>query len=590
MVVLNTDKSTLSRIVVDLEASLYGLSLIILFIDTMYCLRPGIVYTVGRVSIVGNDDFTVFGTLLLDQSLFWIITIILSSIIIVSTRKKQYLFITLLGIAGFSTTMYMSKWITLMLTILSVIILSIVLIHERGWRSILKNIVYGIAVFEFLKIIYLASKALTGFYPWFYSAIHTNIVITYYSWFLIPAILYFTVFYGALRILCETGLRTHIIKKICTNLSKLWRELGERSKPITRSVSDSAISSYLFIGLVLSFFISILPYFPTLNPRDIPVNTDWIYYYNWLKQMISGDFSVLYAHSDRPLYLILLYSIWFVTRIDPRTLAVYHNIILLPLYTFSTYLLALKWAGRRVADITVLITPFSPIFLSFIYGGFQANLLAISLVFISIYLIMSNSKKKFLGGLLLFWLTMFVHEWTWTQYIFILTVYVFLRILKTRLEHKGFVWRDKILLCFVMISYIIDFAKQYLFNMYSAAVVVEKANIMAGPMPYVESLHWYITIYTGGTLDNPLFYATALLGLDIMGLSVPSLAVILSLLPSIMPWKIIMYRLLLNTPITVLTAHGLCRVGPKTRFLLLVSLIGIGLWRLYSIIPGLSLS
>ncbi|MCD6301558.1 MAG: hypothetical protein J7L82_05755, partial [Staphylothermus sp.] len=413
--------------------------------------------------------------------------------------------------------------------------------------------------------------------------------ISYYLWFAIPLILYIMIIYGALRVLYETSLLPNLAKRIYMHVLRLWERLRGHSMQLTDSSPSSIISIYLVIGLVLSLVISILPYIPTLNPENIPVNTDWVFYYNWLRQMISGDFSVLYARSDRPLYLLFLYSIWFITRIDPKIIAVYHNVITLSLYTFSSYLLALRWADRKTAELTALITPFSPMFLSFIYGGFQANLFAISLVFISIYLIMSSSKRGFFAGLFLFWLVMFIHEWTWTQYIFVLTAYVALRMLRKLISKGGISWRDKALLYFIIFCYAVDLAKQFLFNMFSVAVVARTA-IPPARMNFIDSLHWYITIYTGGSLDNPLFYIISLLGLDLLGLSIPGLAVVLSLLPAFLPWKVITYRLLLNTPLVVLAAQGLSRVSWRIRVLLLVSLIGMGLWRLYSIIPGLSLS
>ena len=585
-----SEKGLPETIIMDLAASFYGLSLIILFVDTMYYLRPGIAYTVGRVTVIGVDNFTVFGTILLDQIVFWAMAMLLSSAITVFTGRKQYLFITLICAVSFFAITYTAKQATLMPSILAAIALSIALVQWRDWRLIPKSIVYGLGVFEFLKIIYLASKALTGIYPRLSPSVYTNIVISYYLWFIIPVALCLIIFYGVARTLYDTGVLSYILKRIHSHVSMFWRKLIEPDEPVNKPGSGTIISKYLLIGLVLSLVVGILPYLPTLNPRGISVNTDWIYYYNWLKQMVDGDFSPLYKHSDRPLYLLFLYSIWSLVKTDPRTLAIYHNIVLLPLYTFSTYLLALKWAGKKTADMVALITPFSPIFLSFVYGGFQANLMAISLVFTSIYLVMSGSKRSFFAGLLLFLLTMFVHEWTWTQYMIVLTVYVFLRILRTRLNLRRLDWRDKALLCFIVFSYIVDFGKQCLFNMFSSAIVAEKAIAMASPMPYVDSIHWYVTIYTGGTLNNPLFYATAVLGLNLVGLSIPGLATILSLLPTVMPWKVITYRLILNTPITILAAQGLCKTGEKTRLLLLVSLMGIGLWRLYSIIPGLSLS
>ncbi len=561
---------------------LLGLLVIVLFMDTMYYFRAGIVFTVGRVSIVGEDVFTFTGSFLLDLVVCYIFATILSIYLCLCGRKNCLFLLFLLPGYFF---LVMSHGLALFYLVILIIAVSLYMLKTTGGNSVLRGLLYGLSVLEFWKIIYLLVLGLTNQYLWFTTPLYVNIIVTYYLWPVIPFIIYVLIIYGGIRLSYEIGLITRFMGFIKEYLVKV------PSKTMyIEAMGERVFSPYLFIGLALSIIIGIIPYLPTLNPKGLSLNTDWIYYYNWLKEMISGDMTVLYTRSDRPLYLLILYSVWLITRVDPRIIAVYHNIALFPLYVFSTYLLALRWSGKRTAELAAVITPFSPVFLSFIYGGFQANLFAISLVYVSLYLLMSRDKQEKIAGLFILATIMFIHEWTWTQYIIVLAIYVLAKTLHNLKYKQKFVWIDKILIIYIVVSLLVDFSKQFLFSMFSAETVFMKANIMTHHMGYVDSLHWYTTIFTGGTLDNPLFFILAVMGIDLLGLCIPGIAVILSLAPCILPWNIIMYRLVLNTPLNILAAHGLEKMNTKTRVYVLIALIGLGLWRLYSIIPGLSLT
>ncbi|MET1160006.1 MAG: hypothetical protein ABWW65_03505 [Thermoprotei archaeon] len=573
---------------------LYGLALTILLMDIPYLHRLGIVVTVSRVSVVGVDNYLFTGVFHLDQLILWTILLSIAVLGALLYRERIWYLLTLLSLTGLLLLHFaVNPHILTYTGAIIVVILFIIFTKKKILRDTIWGVLATLTIFELIKIAYLAVKLFTGSYPWFAIPVYVNAVLTYYLWFLIPLVMALIAIYGFLSILTNMGIlrrRPRILEALVPLFP--WKLSYSRSRNKEEEINRGAgrfSDKYLLVGILFSIAMGVIPYAPTLNPDLHPVNTDWVYYNKWLQDMVEGDYSVLFTRSDRPLYLILLYTVWLVTRVEPRAIAVYHNIFLFPLYTFSVYMLAKRVLGNRAAGYVALVTPFSPIFLSFIYGGFQANLFAISLVYLSLYFLLGSRREALLGSLL-FITIMFIHEWTWTQYTFILTGYAVSRIISWRLGKIELEWRDKLLIYVLVAGYAIDLSKNLLFNMYSAVTVTGTAVSALKPMPYLDSIHFYTTIYTGGTLNNPLFYMISLIGLCAMGSPLLGLSITLSLIPVFISWNIFTYRLILNAPFTLLAGYGLCRVRPSTRVMLIVSLLGISLWKLYSIVPELPLT
>ncbi len=585
----------LAKILPEIILPLLGVSFIILFMDLLFISNIGLVATIGRVSVIGKNVYTFTGNIRLDLLYMWLM-IFVSFILhyFILYRRGFYLGISGLSILGLILTLTgVNVSINILLAVLCFMIWALHSLREKRLDSIILAIAYGVAVVEFVKILYLAIRALAGVYPWFNHPVYVNVVVWYALWPLVPSSIILIVLSGLSRILFEIGILPQDTRKKIDGYLALLREKLPGIERIFTAINrgeEKLLSPVLFLGIALSILMGVLPYISSLNPSGTPVNTDWIYYYKWLNKMINHDFSILATRSDRPLYMLILYFVWLITGIDPKTIAVYHNIPLFGLYTFSVYLLTMRWLGRKPADIAAVVAPFSPIMLSYLYGGFHANLFAVSLIFIALSLIMSDSRRKLVFGLVLLGAVMFIHEWTWTQYMFVFTGYIVLRMITWVKKRDTMGWRDTAIIIFLVAGFTIDFSKQLLLGAFSSATVVERATSIGMKRSYIDGFHWFTTIYTGGTLDNPLFYILALLGIDALGLSIPGVSIVASLAPIMLPNTVITYRLLLNAPLIPLTAYGLSKLEPKLRLLLIVSLIGIGLWRLYSIIPGLPLT
>jgi len=571
--------------------ALYGLSLVIFLMDLTYVLKVGIVSTVGRVSIIGYNTYLFTGSLLYDQIIFWALMTASSTLLSLSMRSSIYSFfpLTLPFIGLVMAFMRYDSWMFLSLAVASIAATFIMIVKGGFIGGFIRSLLLVVAVLESFKIAYLLIKLLTGVYlSWFSTPVYVNIVIWYYLWPLVPTALIIVAVYGIFKTLLNlAGVQVSFFLKVRSVYTYL-ENLIRRPRAIDKGVNHGNPLTYLVAGLLLSIAMGVIPYIPTLNPEQRPVNTDWIYYYNWLNSMVGNDFSVLTRCPDRPLYSILLYAVWHILKVDPKAIAIYHNIALFPLHTLSLYLLARRWFGGEVASYAALLTPFSPTLLSFIYGGFQADLLAVSLIYISLYLLMGSRRDVFYG-LFLFSTVMFIHEWTWTQYMFVLTGYMLLRLAGRVLNRWKLDWRDRAILYYLPVGYAIDVSKNVFLNLFSAITVVERATFIES-MPYLDSTHFYTNIFMGGTLNNLLFYIVAMFGLSALSMNLPSLAIILSIVPTLIPWGNITYRLLLNTPLTLLVANGIVKQELQLRIYLMMSFAGIALWRLYSIIPGLPLT
>jgi len=574
--------------------SLYGLSLAVLAMDLPYILGMEVVVTVGRVSVIGPDIYLFTGSLVVDQAVFWLLVAASSILLAFTTRRFIYriplLAVSITGLI--SPIVLRSDSLYVILASISIAVVLVVVVLNHYLRELVQGVLLALAVVESIKVAYLLSRLATGAYLGPSTPVYFNAIASYYLWPLITAVLALIPLYSGLKALFRLlGPRV---------LSRLRLHGSPVNAPAASSGGWRRDAVYLFTGIALSVAMGLIPYAPTLNPQRRPVNVDWVFYYSYLNSMIKGDFNVLVTQSsrvlplsDRPLYLLLLYVAWYVTRLDPRTIAVYHNIVLLPLYTTSLYLLAKRWRGSRVAGYVALTAPFSPLFLSFIYGGFQADLLAVSLLYVSIYLLMGPGKRSVVSGLLLFTTVMFTHEWTFTQYALILAGYVFLRLTGRLLKYWRLGFRDKAIILYMATGLAFELARGSMLKAFNISSVVETALRMVDYRrvnPFTLDARFYTTIYTGGSLDDPVFYIIASTGLGALAMDLPSLAIVASTTLALLPWSLITYRVLINAPLQLLAGYSIAKRSKWVRIALVISMAGFGLWRLYSITPGLSLT
>lgn len=170
--------------------------------------------------------------------------------------------------------------------------------------------------------------------------------------------------------------------------------------------------------LFLSPLIYLIP-LTYLNVFRYPETVDWTYYYQWLNHPTFGG----WFFYSRPLYLAILYL--FGLFVNHTILAQIEFIPLLFIYAFSAYYLS-SAVNPSIGKLGLLMALFSPMLLTFLYSGLDANLFSISLMFISIALLI---RKKVLGSVLFSYLALSSHVYAWAQLeggiiIYIIALYV----------------------------------------------------------------------------------------------------------------------------------------------------------------------
>nr|WP_231918277.1 hypothetical protein [Saccharolobus solfataricus] len=180
--------------------------------------------------------------------------------------------------------------------------------------------------------------------------------------------------------------------------------------------------SQLFINPLIPFIvvllISLIPYLPFINPYKFPETVDFKYYYSWL---LAPTFSGWFFDS-RPVYLMLLYALSLIFK--PYTVAYYEFIFLSLLYTYSAYKLA-SAIDKSIASLSALLASVSPMLMTFLYSGLEANLFSISLMFISMSYLFK--KEKLSLAILFSLLSMFSHIYAWAQLSTGITLYYLLK-------------------------------------------------------------------------------------------------------------------------------------------------------------------
>jgi hypothetical protein len=180
---------------------------------------------------------------------------------------------------------------------------------------------------------------------------------------------------------------------------------------------------------LLSFMLPLIYLIPltSLNIFKYPETVDWIFYFNWLQHPTVGWFFY-----SRPLYLLILFI--FGIFINHLTLARLEFPPLAFLYVFSAYYLG-NTINKGLGPISAFMAGISPMLLTFLYSGLDANLFSISIMFIAISFLI---KRKTFPAILLSYVALFSHVYAWAQLegsilIYVLIIYLLKRSIPSHL-------------------------------------------------------------------------------------------------------------------------------------------------------------
>ncbi|PUA31911.1 MAG: hypothetical protein B7O98_07950 [Zestosphaera tikiterensis] len=503
-------------------------------------------------------------------------------------KVKDLTYVALLTVLTVLTYMYVFKLSLILYSITFSTALALTYVR-LGFKKVVYGLLYAVVAFQLPSLIYYVSLML-GFKAVFLAGV-SNFMIRFQAltWFLTP-----------------TSMVAYVVLLSLSKLKVVKPKDGVGGG--LNGLSDSSkhpLRIYLIVGVVLSVLVGLITYLPTVNPYLIPTNVDWIHYYNALNRMarsedyVSEAFKAWYSFGDRVAYMLLTYWLWRFLNVDLRVFAIYHNVLWLPLYTLSLYYLAKEVLGVERGKYVLLIAPFTPQTLSFLYGGYQADLLAVTLIYFSIALALKPKLWRACLAVAISTLALFTHVWSWTQYLIVLTAYL---ILTTPLTLKRR-WRASLNLRFLLtltlmtsVGAVIELIGVYRLHIYSSFDLLNTAlKLLSRFKPslkgYLSNLDFYLNIYTGGSLNNPIYYVASIASALTVGFTNDLISLnYLSFLAMTALSGVYAHRILVNTPTALALTTTLSYLEPNDRKALILCLITSFLSKALGFIPNLPLS
>ena len=554
------------------EARLAGLAAFlgfsVLLFDYSWFTGGSVWITSGRVSYLTGRGFLFTGYALVDI----VVVLGLGLLLLLFAGKRFYMVLTglSLGVLVVLFTVFSESLFIVYILLWMLLILGGFQYFYRG--SVLRGFLVGgllyMSAVGLAAILEVAGWIVTGETVAHPLPVLLILVDNYVVWMLSPLLLFIAGVLGGAA-LFSPGYRVRL-----TGFLGLGGDGGEEEP-----VGGWGWFPWVPLAMLLGFIVTLVPYLPSVNPGGVPVTTDWVYYYKWLRDVDAvGLWGVLEQHMDRPLYIILLYGVERLFHVDPRSIAVYQIFFLGQLYVVASYFLGRSLGGEGVGVLSALFAAVSPGFLSFMYGGFQSDFFTVSIVYFALGLIArAGSGRRLVLGFIVFDLAMFLHEWTWTQYILVLSLYAAVLVVR---EYRagGISGRGRLLLGLIVLSVLVDVAKSPLGVGWPSSIVgvTNASKNIYLHRGVVSSNHFLTTIYTGGSLNNPLYYMLVVLGSLFSG---PLLGAVLfsGLTPFALLHYLITYRVVVNTPLQVATGLFASRLSGLELLLLYISLLSVAL-------------
>jgi len=190
--------------------------------------------------------------------------------------------------------------------------------------------------------------------------------------------------------------------------------------------------------LLLSIALPLIPYSPSINPDFRSVSVDIRYYSMWLDHMLTSDCwsAVEYAfygmengvwNGNRPLYLLLLYGL--VSLGMPREVVLnFEAVFISPFFTLAVYFTAKRLSGSRLYALLASLAAVLGFNMTVgMMAGFFAAWTALILFYICVALTpsLTGGSLKSLAILLASSIAMlYIHPWTWSLLMAILTLHL----------------------------------------------------------------------------------------------------------------------------------------------------------------------
>jgi hypothetical protein len=549
-----------------------GLSTVLLYVATYGTLVGWVYTTSGRVTYQARF-FQGY------EGLFLLIATLLS---IYSTAASLGFSRLRVAVSAVYVALAVLTYVTRpqLLYIPYVALLVTLLVVHRG--RVVRNLAYGlalaVAVVEFPALVYRAAK-FAGLRPDPLEPAHL------FSTYLNSSLWY-----------------SSLVASVAVLLAPLARSRLRRSPNPGVGVGDEV---YLALALLVALVVGLAGYSPAVNPRRVPIDVDWVHYYRWLNTMMGSADPVATAvevAGDRAAFLILLYGVARLLKLDLLNLCVYMEVVLLQLYTLASYYLAREYFGSGVARYAALLAPLTPHALSFLYGGFQANLFSLTLTYLALGLSAKPRLRRLPLVLVLSVLASLTHAWAWLQFAALVATYlvasVALGVLRRR--RPGDYLALTPYLTFVAASTVAYLAlrthiRSRALDHFERGVGLLWTTVTTrSPNPGLlwRNAEFYYNVYTGGSLTSYIYWPLLLVGSLVTEVhSAPYAVALLPLAAALAMYSytahssLLAYRVAINLPTHLVVAKLFEGVPRGARVALYISLLSLALGRVLSIVP-----
>lgn len=205
---------------------------------------------------------------------------------------------------------------------------------------------------------------------------------------------------------------------------------------------------HLSLIVLMSIVITLYPYAVSGDQGslgvDIPGYVQTIEQYTYPGEFIKSIDNIFRIYGDRSLSLMIMYSMKEVSGVELETLLKYLPALLAPLLVISVYVFTKRvYSNQSVAVIAAFMAALSHQVVVGFYAAFYSNWMALITMYIaSLYLINSaNLGKAGFRSIFLFAvftiLTLFLHSYTWTYFIAIITLFLIWSIVQNLKAKKG---------------------------------------------------------------------------------------------------------------------------------------------------------
>ena len=351
----------------------------------------------------------------------------------------------------------------------------------------------------------------------------------------------------------------------------LRKEVGEEE------IKPSYGRLLLAVGVLSSLAVVYFPYRPDLNPAGMPVGLDISIYSGWMRQMLSiplGD-RLQYAlaigsEGSRPVFLLLLYSIAYLSNAGPETVVKFSPMILVPLLVTASYsFVRLGTGDGRRAGLTALLTAVSPVVTVGMWATYYTNWLALAETFLLFGLLLINLRAqsiwKNIGLVALSLALLLTHPWTWILVLSVTSLFV------SSLYGNPNLKAGVISLSYLMISGItVAILKAFEFGGFGIANAI-RYTLDQSSSPINQLLMFWPDVTKGltqtydGLLMNSALLALGLLAVTRLRFSaiydrLLILWILIASIPFLFVGSYVQTRIVFDLPIAVLASGGLALV------------------------------